>query len=70
MDDFLRFFDDKKDDGPWKLDIYYSLILDWKISIEYKGNEIVRVQDCDMEFAFAKAHVLVKEWLIEHEGGF
>lgn len=77
MSDFLRFFDDKIGDYPMHLEIYYSKIMDWCIHIHKKGCgengkdlEICNVQDCNMELCFAKAHVALKEWLLENEGGY
>lgn len=85
MDDFLRFFDKKREQFPMHLDIYYGKISDWNINVWKKGcaedypgcntNEngdviIVQVQECDMELAFAKAHVQLKDWLSEFEGGY
>lgn len=31
---------------------------------------IVNVQDGDIELCFAKAHVALKEWLLENEDGY
>ena len=85
MDDFLRFFNEKKNYFPMRLSIFYSKNSDWNILVykkgciaEYpdskrdeQGNVILaEVQDCDMELAFAKAHVQLKEWLSEFEGGY
>lgn len=84
MSDFLRFFNDKVKDFPMHLEIGYSKICDWSIYIYKKGcaddypdsrnyedNAIIcQVQDSDMELAFAMAHVELKEWLIENEGGY
>lgn len=77
MSDFLKFFDDKTHNYPMHLEIYYSKIMDWCINIYKKGCgengedlRICDVQSCDMELCFAKAHVALKEWLSEHEGGY
>ena len=77
MNDFLMFFDKKTEKYPMHLEIYYSKIMDWCIYVYKKGCsedgsdlKILSVQSCDMEFAFAKAHVELKEWLLEHEGGY
>lgn len=77
MDDFLHFFDKKVHGYPMHLEIYYSKIMDWCINIYKKGCgengkdlEIVGVQDGDMQLCFAKAHVALKEWLSENEGGY
>jgi len=84
MSDFLKFFDEKTHDFPMHLEIYYSKIMDWCIDIykkgcaadypesEHKGEDavIVDVQGCDMELCFAKAHVALKEWLLENCGGY
>ena len=37
---------------------------------EGKDAILVNVQDCDMKLCFAKAHVALKEWLREHNGGY
>lgn len=84
MQDFLKFFDEKVHDFPMHLEITYSKICDWSINIykkgcaedypnsKHTGNDaiVVSVQDCDMELCFAKAHVALKEWLLEHNGGY
>lgn len=84
MQDFLKFFDDKVLNFPMHLEIYYSKISDWNICIYKKGCAkdfpnskcdgedavVVFVQDVDMELCFAKAHVALKEWLLEHTGGY
>jgi hypothetical protein len=77
MSDFLKFFDDKVNKYPMHMNIYYSKITDWGIHIWKKGCgesgkdiEILNVQDCDMELCFAKAHVELKEWFCENEGGY
>ena len=85
MDDFLRFFDEKRHTFPMHLEVYYSKICDWCITITKKGCAsdypkaetvngadvlIVQEQDCDMELCFAKAHVALKEWLSDFEGGY
>ena len=73
----VKFFDDKTHDYPMHLEIYYSKICDWRIYIYKQGCgendkdlEICFVQDGDMELAFAKAYVQLKEWLIENNGGY
>lgn len=77
MSEFLKFFDDKIHNYPMHLEIYYSKTTDWSIRVYKKGCadngkdlEILYVQDCDMELAFAKAQVELKEWLIDNEGGY
>lgn len=84
MNDFLKFFNEKRHDFPMHLEIYYSKVMDWCISITKKGCtkdypgakaygddvEIVNVQDTDMELCFARAHVALKNWLLEYEGGY
>lgn len=77
MNDFLKFFDDKTYDYPMHLEIWYSKICDWVIHIYKKGCaddgndlEIVYVSSCDMELCFAMAHVRLKEWLLENNGGY
>lgn len=77
MNDFLEFFRDTVKHYPMHLEIAYSKTIDWTISVWKKGcgklgedAVIVSVQNCDMEFAFAKAQVELKEWLLSHEGGY
>lgn len=76
MHDFLKFYDSIQHGKGWALSIYHSNIIDWRISLGYKSThpkydeEIFGVQDCDIELAFAKAHVALKEWLLENEGGY
>lgn len=73
MSDFLKFFESVVENYPMHMEIYYSKTMDWVIDI-YKNMEekidIVNVQENDMEFAFAKAHVELKEWLLENNGGY
>ena len=84
MNDFLIFLDKKLKDFPMHVEIGYNKVCDWMIFIskqgcatdypnsEKDGNNavIVNVQDGDMELCFAKAHVALKEWLSENEGGY
>lgn len=76
MDDFLKFYDSIKNNHGWALEIYHSSIMDWAITIGYKvthpkhGETILHVQHCDMELTFAMAHVELKKWLLENEGGY
>ena len=84
MTDFLLFINDLKGRFPVHVDIYYSKILDWCIRVEkvgcasdypdspHRGDDAILcdVQSIDMELAFAKAHVAVKEWLSEYDGGY
>ena len=77
MNEFLKFFDEMAKKYPMHLSIGYSKVVDWNIYIYKKGCGengkdlvIVDVQDCDMELAFAKAQVELKEWLCDNEGGY
>ena len=84
MNDFLEFMDKLSRRFPFHLEIYYSKIMDWCIVVtkqgcakdypksEHKGDDaiICMVQDSDMALCFAKAHVAVKEWLVENDGGY
>lgn len=76
MQEFMRFYNEKKDQYGWNLQIYHSSIVDWCIQIGYKtthpkhGDIIINIQDCDMELAFAKAQVKLKKWLLINEGGY
>jgi len=84
MSDFFRFLAELVKDFPLHVEIGYNKIADWCICI-YKrgcaddypnsprnGNDaiLVDVQDSDLEFACAKAHVDLKQWLCEHNGGY
>ena len=84
MDYFLKFFAEKVKRFPMHLEILYNKTCDWSIYIykrgcaeDYPNSEsyendavICIVQNCDMELCFAKAHVALKEWLLENEGGY
>lgn len=53
---------------------FFASYVDWCIIVhlivENEKKCVVNVQHCDMEYAFAKAHVELKEWLLENEGGY
>ena len=84
MSDFLRFVNDLRKRFPIHVEIYYSKIMDWCVRITkvgcasdypgspHDGNDAIlcNVQDLDMELAFAKAHVELKEWLSDYDGGY
>ena len=84
MNEFLNFFDSKRRDFPMHLDISYSKVCDWEITIrklgcakDYPdalciGNDVIICyeQDIDMELCFAKAHVALKTWLLDFEEGY
>lgn len=53
------------------LEIYYSRIVDWCVNIFLADKtSIVRVEHCDINYALAKAHVELKDWLLENRGGY
>lgn len=74
MPEFLRFIDELRECRKVWLEIGYSSVVDWCIIVHLiVKNEkkcVVSVQNCDREYAFAKAHVELKEWLLENEGGY
>ena len=84
MSDILRFVDDLRRRFPVHVEIYYSKIMDWCIRITkvgcasdypespHDGDDVILcdVQDLDMELAFAKAHVALKQWLSDFDGGY
>lgn len=85
MTEFLNFMDELSGRFPFHMEIYYSKIMDWCITVYKKGcasdypnsesdNEgnaiICREQDPDMALCFAKAHIAVKNWLLTNEGGY
>ena len=84
MSDFLGFLDKTVKDFPLHVEITYNKTCDWMIYIykqgcaeDYPNSEksgkdavLVYVQDGDVELCFAKAHVALKQWLRENEGGY
>lgn len=84
MCDFLKFMDELAHNFPVHVEIYYSKIMDWCITVYKEGCArdypesprheddaiLCQVEDLDMELCFAKAHVAVKEWMREHKGGY
>ena len=73
MTDFLKFFESVVENYPLHMEIYYSKTMDWCIDIWKVMDEkvqVVYVSGNDMELVFAKAHVAIKEWLLENEGGY
>ncbi len=84
MNEFLEFVEDLVRRFPVHFEIYYSKIMDWCITVtkdgcakdypgaEHKGDDVILVwvQDIDMSLCFAKAHVALKEWLREFNGGY
>lgn len=77
MQEFLNFVDEKRHGLPMHVEIYYSNDMDWCINVyveryfeDGRSLRIVDVQSCDIELAFAKAQVQLKEWLLENEGGY
>ncbi len=59
------------------VDIGYGKITDWTVHIYKQGCgengkdlEICFVQDCDAEYAFSKAKVLLMDWMSENRGGY
>lgn len=84
MSDFLQFIDNLAHRFPVHVEITYSKITDWMIYVYKKGAAkdypksdsaqgdavLCCEQDSDMELCFAKAHVAVKEWLSDNNGGY
>ena len=78
MSDFLRFVDHYISNVSYlHFELTYTKITDWCIYIWKKGagpngkdQEICSVQDCDLELCCAKAHVAMKKWLLDNEGGY
>lgn len=84
MNEFLKFLDEKVKDFPMHIEIGYNKTCDWGIYIYKKGCAddfpnsrrngqdviICSVQACDMELAFARAQVEVKEWFSDNCGGY
>lgn len=85
MNDFLLFIADLVKRFPVHVEIEYNKTADWTILVyktgcsehEFQGAQrvdgevmICLEQDLDMELCFAKAHVAVKNWLLEYWGGY
>lgn len=86
MADFLKFMDELSNRFRFHMEIYYSHIMDWCITVYKQGcatdypnsptiNDdkdalMCNVQDSDMELCFAKAHVAVKEWMLANNNGY
>ncbi len=84
MNEFLRFFNETVHRLPMHMEIRYNKHEDWVIEIwragmaedyptaKHIGGDVTicYAQDNDIELCFAKAHVDLKEWLIEYEGGY
>ena len=84
MDDFLRFIDELAARFPVHVSIQYGKITDWTIMVTKNGcadmypncvcigDDVVicSEQSADIELAFAQAHVAVKRWLLEYNGGY
>ena len=59
------------------LDLSYSKNIDWWLRVYKKGCGkngrdimICEIQDCDLSYVLDKGAVMVKEWLVEHKGGY
>lgn len=77
MIEFMNFFNEKRENFPMHMEIYYSKIVDWSINIWLKGLgpngtdiRVINVTDIDMDLCFAKAHVELKQWFIDNQGGY
>lgn len=76
MNTFITFFESIRDKHGFNLDIYNSSITDWVITVGYKrtnvnhGQTVIQAEGCDCDLVFAKAQVLLKEWLLEEKGGY
>lgn len=84
MAEFLKFVDDLTKRFPVHVSIYYSKIMDWCIKVtkvgcasDYPGSRregadaiLCDVQSCDIELAFAKAQLMLKDWLLVFDGGY
>ena len=77
MNPFLELYERLYYMRGWNLEIYHSSIVEWNIRIGYKsacikhGEYVIQVEGAvDMDYAFAKAEVLLKDWLMENEGGY
>ena len=74
--DFIRVFDRAKLRVRLKMEIYYSNVMDYVVTItregtkERPGNEVIfEMQHCNPDYIFAKAKVSLMDWLEVHDGG-
>lgn len=84
MENFLIFIDGLRHRFPVHVEIDYSKTVDWRIVVYKKGCAkdypnsarngddaiLCEVQNCDIEYCFAKAHIAVKEWMLDNIGGY
>lgn len=70
MSDFLIFFDKVKDWYKFRMEIYYSTVMDYCISIFVGDKKIISIQDNDVELIFAKAQCELKQWLLDNNDGY
>lgn len=77
MEGFLRFFDHIVHRVPMHFELTYSKICDWQLHIWRKGVaddggdvEVCYIQNCDLEYVFARGQVALKDFLLETEGGY
>lgn len=84
MSDFLKWLDEQTRAFPMHIEISYNRTNDWYIYIYKQGCAsvypnsrhvgedaiICQVQHSDLELAFAKAQLEVKEWFLENCGGY
>jgi hypothetical protein len=76
MESFLKFYDSIREEYGFCLNISQSNISDWNIKIVYKkthsrhGETVLDIQNCDVEYVFAKAQVLLKEYMKDIYGGY
>jgi hypothetical protein len=60
------------------LSLGHSTVVDWILEIgvrdgigsDAERTTIVKVQDCDLDYVLAKGEIALKDWLIEHNGGY
>ena len=67
MDDFLKFFAKKVLTYPMHLEVSYSKVTDWGVRVWRRGTAY---DGDDEELCFAIAQMQLKNWLLEHEGGY
>jgi len=78
VNEFFRFFNEMIERGYYMhLEIGYNKVADYCVRVYRKGLgedgkdlELCWAQDSDMELAFAKAYIEMKQWLRDNEGGY
>jgi hypothetical protein len=75
MRDFFKLYESQ---NLFCLEVGHSSITDWNLLIYDRrgkalgnwGDPIISIQNCDLEYVFAKAYVELADYCSEHLGGY